>query len=134
VSDIREREYWDDYMDAYEQLIQYTSHVHAPWFVVRADHKWFTCLVVAAAVIDALQGTHLAFPQVDADRRKELQTVWEMLEREGRPGRRNRKHRHRPPKQSRLQICVNSSILSSTFALIRILDPGKMTRGDRQPL
>jgi Polyphosphate kinase 2 (PPK2) len=86
VSDIREREYWGDYMDAYEQLIQHTSHAHAPWFVVPADHKWFTRLVVAAAVIDALQDMHPAFPQVDADKRKELQAVREILEREGRPG------------------------------------------------
>jgi PPK2 family polyphosphate:nucleotide phosphotransferase len=86
VSDIREREYWGDYMDAYEQLIQHTSHAYAPWCVVPADHKWFTRLVVAAAVIDALQDMHLAFPQVDADKRKELQAVREILEREGRPG------------------------------------------------
>jgi polyphosphate kinase 2 (PPK2 family) len=79
--DIREREYWGDYMDAYEQLIQHTSHAHAPWFVEPADHKLFTRLVVAAGVIDALQDMHLAFPQVDADKRKELQAVREILER-----------------------------------------------------
>ncbi len=80
VSDARERDYWDDYMEAYEQMIQHTSHAHAPWFVVPADNKWFTRLVVAATVIDALQDMDLAFPKVDAERHKELQAVREILE------------------------------------------------------
>ena len=79
VADVAEREHWPEYMDAYEQMIQHTSHAHAPWFVVPADNKWFTRLVVAAAVIDALQEMDLAFPEVDPDKRKELQAVREML-------------------------------------------------------
>jgi PPK2 family polyphosphate:nucleotide phosphotransferase len=84
VSDARERDYWDDYMQAYEQMIQHTSHAHAPWFVVPADNKWFTRLVVAATVIDALQDMDLAFPKVDAERHKELQAMREILEGERR--------------------------------------------------
>jgi PPK2 family polyphosphate:nucleotide phosphotransferase len=84
VSDVREREHWGDYMDAYEEMIRHTSHAHAPWFVVPADHKWFTRLVVAAAVIDALQDMHLTFPRLDADKRRELQAVGELLGAEGR--------------------------------------------------
>jgi PPK2 family polyphosphate:nucleotide phosphotransferase len=85
VADVAEREHWPEYMDAYEQMIQHTSHAHAPWFVVPADNKWFTRLVVAAAVIDALQEMDLAFPEVDPEKRKELQAVREMLAGEDRP-------------------------------------------------
>jgi PPK2 family polyphosphate:nucleotide phosphotransferase len=85
VSDAGERKHWQDYMDAYEQMIQHTSHVHAPWLVIPADNKWFTRLVVAAAVIDALQGMDLAFPEVDPEKRKELQAVRAMLEGERSP-------------------------------------------------
>jgi polyphosphate kinase 2 (PPK2 family) len=84
LSDARERDYWDDYMEAYEQMIQHTSHAHAPWFVVPADNKWFTRLVVAATVIDALQDMDLAFPRVDAERHKELQAVRQILQGERR--------------------------------------------------
>jgi PPK2 family polyphosphate:nucleotide phosphotransferase len=80
VADARERDHWDDYMHAYEQMVRHTSSEHAPWFVVPADNKWFTRLVVAAAVIDALEEMHLAFPKVDAAKRKELQAVREILE------------------------------------------------------
>ena len=59
-------------MCAYEEMIQSTAKPHAPWFVVPADNKWFTHLVVASAVVDALRELNLAFPKVDAKRRKEL--------------------------------------------------------------
>jgi PPK2 family polyphosphate:nucleotide phosphotransferase len=75
ITDAKERDYWDDYMEAYEQMIRQTSSPHAPWLVVPADHKWFTRLVVAAAVIDALQDMDLAYPKVDAAKRRELQAV-----------------------------------------------------------
>ena len=55
VADAQEREHWDDYMQAYEDTIRDTATPHAPWFVVPADHKWFTRLVVAAAIVDALE-------------------------------------------------------------------------------
>ena len=71
-SDVAERSHWDDYMRAYEQTIRNTATRHAPWYVVPADNKWFTRLVVAAAVIDTLASLDLHYPRVGADRSKEL--------------------------------------------------------------
>ncbi len=65
AADIRERAHWDAYMEAYEQMIRHTASEHSPWYVVPADHKWFTRLVVADAVIDALESLHLAYPTVN---------------------------------------------------------------------
>lgn len=72
AADVRERSHWKDYMDAYEEAIQATATRHAPWFVVPADQKWFTRLVVAAAIVETLEGLDLAFPQVNDAQRKEL--------------------------------------------------------------
>jgi PPK2 family polyphosphate:nucleotide phosphotransferase len=80
VADARERDFWNDYMHAYEQMVRHTSTKQSPWFVVPADHKWFTRLVVAAAVIDALEDMHVAFPTVSPEKRKELQAAREILE------------------------------------------------------
>jgi len=80
LADAREREFFGDYMEAYEDMIRHTATKHAPWFVVPADNKWFTRLVVAAAVVDALQGLKLAFPAVDDSRRDDLQATRVALE------------------------------------------------------
>lgn len=72
LADIHEREHWDDYQRAYEEMIRNTSSSQSPWYVVPADHKWFTRLVVADAVIDALEGLNLSFPRIDPEKRKEL--------------------------------------------------------------
>jgi PPK2 family polyphosphate:nucleotide phosphotransferase len=82
ADDVRERERWDDYMAAYEETIRATATAHAPWYVVPADHKWFTRLVVASAVVDALEALHLTFPRTDADLRKELDAARRSLESE----------------------------------------------------
>ena len=79
TADVRERENWDDYMDAYDDMIRNTSTKHSPWFVVPADNKWFTRLVVAAAVVDTLDDLNLSYPKVDAQKRKELQAARKML-------------------------------------------------------
>src|SRR5207249_11315270 len=71
-NDASERDFWDDYMKAYEQMIQETATKDAPWYVVPADNKWFTRVVVGAAVIDALVDLDLAYPKVGADKLKEL--------------------------------------------------------------
>ena len=71
-NDAAERDYWDQYMDAYEKLIQETATKEAPWYVVPADNKWFTRVVVAAAVIDELADLDLAYPEVGQDKLKEL--------------------------------------------------------------
>jgi polyphosphate kinase 2 (PPK2 family) len=85
IADAMERDYWHDYMNAYAQMVRHTSSEYAPWFVVPADHKWFTRLVVAGAVIDALEGLDLAFPTLDAAKRKELRSVREILEASAKP-------------------------------------------------
>ena len=79
ASDIRERGVWDDYMRAYEEMIQETATAHAPWYVVPADHKWFTRLVVAAAVIERLNGLDLRYPEVSAEARQALAKAREQL-------------------------------------------------------
>ena len=63
LGDVREREHWDEYMQAYEKAIRATATPHAPWFVVPADHKWFTRLVVAETVVAAIEGLDLAWPE-----------------------------------------------------------------------
>ncbi len=80
TADVAESDRWDEYMQAYEEMIRHTSTKHAPWYVVPADHKWFTRLVVAAAVVDALEEMNLAFPEVDAAKRKELDALRVVLE------------------------------------------------------
>jgi PPK2 family polyphosphate:nucleotide phosphotransferase len=72
AADVRERGYWHDYMAAYEAMIRHTATKDTPWYVVPADHKWFTRVVVAAAVIDALASLDLHYPQIDEVKRKEL--------------------------------------------------------------
>ncbi len=74
-NDAAERAYWDDYMNAYEEMIQETATKHAPWYVVPADNKWFTRVIVGAAVVDALADLDLAYPKVGEDKLKELATA-----------------------------------------------------------
>ncbi len=71
-ADVEERKYWDDYQKAYQDVIRNTSAKHAPWYVIPADNKWFTRLVVASAVIDTLNGLDLAFPKINAKQKREL--------------------------------------------------------------
>jgi PPK2 family polyphosphate:nucleotide phosphotransferase len=80
AADVKERECWDDYMKAYEDMIRHTATEESPWYVVPADNKWFTRLVVAAAIVDTLDGLDLAYPQVDAEKRKQLQAARGLLE------------------------------------------------------
>lgn len=80
VGDVREREHWDDYMKAYEEMIRETSSKHAPWYVVPADSKWYTRLAVAAAIVDTLKDLKLAYPTVRPEQRKQLQAAKAQLE------------------------------------------------------
>jgi len=82
ASDVHERRFWGDYMRAYEDAIRATASKHAPWFVVPADTKWFTRLVVAAAIVEAVEQLDLTYPKVDAEKRKELATMRAELVRE----------------------------------------------------
>ena len=66
-------------MAAYEDAIRHTASKQAPWIVVPADRKWFARLVVAATIVEALEGLNLAFPTVDANKKKELAAAKRML-------------------------------------------------------
>ena len=70
--DVHERQRWNDYMNAYEDMIRHTATPEAPWYVVPADHKWFTHIAVSSAIIQTLKGLDLQFPKVDKERRKGL--------------------------------------------------------------
>jgi PPK2 family polyphosphate:nucleotide phosphotransferase len=72
ASDLKEREFWDDYMEAYEDMIRRTATEDAPWYVVPADNKWFTRVVVAAAVVSTLDSLDLAYPKVGSEELKAL--------------------------------------------------------------
>jgi len=76
-SDFAERKFWDEYMVAYEDMIRHTAAKHAPWYVVPADNKWFTRIVVAAALIKELWSLDLEFPEVDRAKRDKLQSIRE---------------------------------------------------------
>jgi PPK2 family polyphosphate:nucleotide phosphotransferase len=78
-ADVTVRSQWDEYMAAYEDAIRGTATDYAPWYVVPADHKWFTRVVVAAAIIDGLASLDLRFPEVDDRKRKELARVRKAL-------------------------------------------------------
>jgi len=82
ASDVMEREHWGEYMDAYEEMIQNTSTERAPWYVVPADHKWFTRVVVAEALVHALDKLNLSYPQVDKKKRSDLKKARAALMRE----------------------------------------------------
>jgi PPK2 family polyphosphate:nucleotide phosphotransferase len=79
-SDMAERAFWDQYMEAYEDMIRHTATKYAPWYVVPADNKWFTRVVVAAAVIHALAELDLQFPEVGKPKLKELAAAKAALE------------------------------------------------------
>jgi PPK2 family polyphosphate:nucleotide phosphotransferase len=83
-ADVHERRFWDDYMHAFEEAIRATASKRAPWYVVPADNKWFTRLVVAAAIVEAVEKLDLAYPTVDAKKEKELKAARAELKREGR--------------------------------------------------
>jgi len=78
-NDANERDFWDSYMEAYEEMIQETATKEAPWYVVPADNKWFTRVVVAAAVIETLASLDLAYPKVDEGKLKELDAAKKKL-------------------------------------------------------
>jgi len=82
ASDVRERRYWDDYMHAYDEAIRATASKKAPWFVVPADNKWFSRLVVAAAIVEAVEELDLKYPKVTPEQKKDLAAARKELEAE----------------------------------------------------
>jgi len=79
-ADAKERGYWNEYMNAYEDMIRNTATKDSPWYVVPADNKWFTRLVVAAAVIDSLASLDLEYPEVGEEKLKELAEAKSLLQ------------------------------------------------------
>ena len=79
-ADVHERTCWNDYMEAYEDMIRHTASPDAPWYVVPADHKWFMHIMVSAAIIATLEGLDLQYPKVDQARLKKLQSARKLLE------------------------------------------------------
>jgi PPK2 family polyphosphate:nucleotide phosphotransferase len=79
ANDAKERGFWDDYMKAYEETIRETATEDSPWYVVPADNKWYTRVVVAAAVIDALASLDLHYPKVSPGKKRELADSRKML-------------------------------------------------------
>jgi polyphosphate kinase 2 (PPK2 family) len=82
ASDVRERVFWDDYMDAYEQVFNHTSTELAPWYIIPADRKWFTRLVVADIICTKLQELNLRYPQVSEEYKQQLSEAKKNLEAE----------------------------------------------------
>jgi PPK2 family polyphosphate:nucleotide phosphotransferase len=81
-SDVKERQFWDAYQEAYEDMIRHTASAHAPWYVVPADNKWFSRLVVSQAVVDALDGMNLKYPKVSGAEQAALAEARKQLENE----------------------------------------------------
>jgi PPK2 family polyphosphate:nucleotide phosphotransferase len=80
--DVKERQFWDEYQKAYEDMIRHTASEHAPWYVVPADNKWFTRLVVAEAVVDALKRMNLKYPKISGEEKAALTEARQQLEKE----------------------------------------------------
>jgi len=72
IADLKERSWWKEYQEAYEETIRNTATPEAPWTIVPADNKWFARVVVAASIIEALDGLNLSYPKVSKAQRKEL--------------------------------------------------------------
>lgn len=78
-ADLHERDFWDDYQSAYEEMIRHTTSKHAPWYVVPADNKWFTHLAVSAAIVERLEELDLSYPKVDAAKLKAIKAARQVL-------------------------------------------------------
>jgi PPK2 family polyphosphate:nucleotide phosphotransferase len=83
AGDIHERRYWSDYQDAYEDMIRNTATKHAPWYVVPADNKWFTRLLISSVIVDTLESLDLTYPKVEPRKKAELEESRHMLGSEG---------------------------------------------------
>jgi PPK2 family polyphosphate:nucleotide phosphotransferase len=79
-ADLQERERWDEYMAAYEDMINHTSTQHAPWYIIPADHKWFTQLTVSDIVVDTLKAMKLKYPKLPDTQRAQLALAREALQ------------------------------------------------------
>lgn len=90
AADVAEREHWDAYMRAYEQAIRATAAPHAPWFMVPADNKWYTRLVVSLAIAELMESLNLRYPKVGAAQTRQIKAARARLLAEGDGGRKVR--------------------------------------------
>jgi PPK2 family polyphosphate:nucleotide phosphotransferase len=81
-NDVKERQFWPEYMHAYEKMIRNTASQHAPWVLVPADNKWFTRLLVVATIVDALESLDLKYPTLTKQQHKKLEQARKLLENE----------------------------------------------------
>ena len=70
AADLKERQFWDEYVTAYEQVLDRTSHKHAPWFVIPANNKWYRNVAISSILVDALEGLKLKYPEPTVDPKK----------------------------------------------------------------
>lgn len=82
ASDVKERQFWDDYMNAYEEVFTHTSTPWAPWYVIPADRKWFTHLAVGAAIYSTLESLNLSYPTLSEEHKQQLLSAKKDLENE----------------------------------------------------
>ena len=82
AADILERRYWESYMDSYEEMFNHTSTSWAPWYIIPADHKWFTRLAVVSVINSTLEGLKLAYPEVSPEQKEALIKAKEEMEQE----------------------------------------------------
>ena len=98
AADILERRHWDAYMDAYEEMFNHTSTPWAPWYIIPADHKWFTRLAVVSVINHTLDGLELAYPEVSPEQKAALLKAKEEMEQEEgspeKPSRKKKKKKH----------------------------------------
>ncbi len=80
MSDVQEREHWDEYQEAYEQAISHTSTDHAPWYIIPADHKWFMRTIVSELIVEKLESLHLHYPRVTPAQKEEIEKARIKLE------------------------------------------------------
>jgi polyphosphate kinase 2 (PPK2 family) len=99
MADVAERKLWPRYQAAYQDMIRHTSCKEAPWFVVPADHKWFTRVVIGSVIVGALEGLSLRYPRVDKASLEEFAEVRKALENEGK-GKVKSKRKEEPSRKS----------------------------------
>jgi PPK2 family polyphosphate:nucleotide phosphotransferase len=103
MNDITERGWWARYQAVYQDIVRHTASPHAPWFVVPADHKWFSRVVIGSAIVNALETLNLRFPRVDKASQDEFARVRAALENEGRDKDR-RKDQHKSKRKRRKMV------------------------------
>jgi PPK2 family polyphosphate:nucleotide phosphotransferase len=114
AADIKERAYWDDYIDAYEDMFNHTSTEWAPWYIVPADHKWFTRLAVAAVLYHTMKKLNLTYPEVSEQQKQALLAAKEELENEDGGRKEKAAKKDKEKKDANSQASASSNEVSGT--------------------